>query len=47
MHFLAFILPYVVIAIVMYIVMSALLNFIWGIAGTLLDIVNYFNKQQK
>ena len=47
MHFLAFILPYVVIAIVMYIVMSALLNFIWSIADTLLDIVNYFNKQQK
>lgn len=47
MHFLAFILPYVVIAVVMYIVMSALLNFIWSIAGTLIDIINYFNKQQK
>ena len=47
MHFLAFIVPYVVIAIVMYIVMSALLNFIWSIAGTLIEIMNYFNKQQK
>lgn len=47
MHFLAFILPYLVIAAVLYIVISALLNFICGIAGTLLDIVNYFNKQQK
>lgn len=47
MHFLAFILPYVVIAGVMYLVISALLNFIWSIAGTLLDIVNYFTKQQK
>ena len=46
MHFLAFILPYVIIGVVMYIVMSALLNFIWNIAGTLLDIVNYFNKQK-
>ena len=47
MHFLAYILPYVVIAVVMYIVIYALLNFICSIAGTLLDIVNYFTKQQK
>lgn len=47
MHFLAFILPYVLIALVMYIVVSALLNFIWSMAGTLMNIVNYFTKQQK
>lgn len=47
MHFLVFILPSVVIAIVIYIVIFALLNFIWSIAGTLLDIMNYFTKQQK
>lgn len=45
MHFLAFILPYLVIVIVMYIVMNVLMELVWHISAKLLEIVNYFRSK--
>ena len=46
-YILEFVLPYLVIVIVLYIVMNALMEFIWLISAKLLEIVNYFMKVKK